>query len=543
MVISMSTGNETVPAMRRALLSVSDKKGLAALAQGLAAAQVELISTGGTAAYLRELGLKVITVSDVTGFPEIMGGRVKTLHPRIHGGILGRRDQDADVMREQAIGPIDLVVVNLYPFRETVADPGRSDQEAVENIDIGGPAMIRAAAKNHRWVTTLVDPVDYAVVLNDLPRPPCEKTRRDLAAKAYAHTAAYDAAITAYLSTGDEIEDHPAGHELPERINVCLSRRRALRYGENPHQSAALYTIAAAASETCAGTLAGADPLQGKPLSFNNLLDADAAWNLARQWPDASACIIVKHGNPCGAAIAENSHAAYARAFAGDPQSAFGGIIAFSQPVDGETATAVLESQFAEVIVAPAFTAAARQCFAAKQNLRLLAIGESPAARRVTGDDPGEFEFRRINGGMLVQQLDAATTARDAWRVVSQRTPTEREWRDLAFSWQVVRGVKSNAIVYAADGRTLGIGAGQMSRVDSARLARQKAAAAKLSLQGAAMASDAFFPFPDSIEEAAQAGIRAIIQPGGSMRDEQVIAAANAHDMAMVLTDRRHFRH
>lgn len=516
----------------RALISVSDKTGLEALARGLHGAGYELLSTGGTARFLSDLGLPVTAVSAVTQFPEIMGGRVKTLHPKIHGGILARRDEDAEVMREQDIAAIDVVVVNLYPFQSTIAKPDCSLEQAVEQIDIGGPAMIRAAAKNHRWVTTLVDSTDYGDFLRLLPNGADAVQRRRWAAKAFGHTAQYDAAINEYLlaSVADDnaIDEASA---LPTALPLQLKQVRALRYGENPHQRAALYQ-----SADCPHRLAAVQPLQGKVLSYNNLLDADAAWQLVRQWPEQTACAIIKHGNPCGAAVAETVAEAYQKALSCDAQSAFGGIIASNREIDEATAQ-LISQQFAEVIIAPSFSAAARDCLAAKKNLRLLAVPVPESGVE------SELEFRCIDGGILVQDRDLVTVPKADWRVVTEQQPNAQHWHDLHFAWQVVRSVKSNAIVYAANGQTVGVGAGQMSRVDSARIAREKAAMAKLSLQGSAMASDAFFPFPDSVEEAAAAGVSAIVQPGGSMRDEAVIEAANQHGIVMVFTGRRHFRH
>ncbi|GAB4184472.1 MAG: bifunctional phosphoribosylaminoimidazolecarboxamide formyltransferase/IMP cyclohydrolase [Wenzhouxiangellaceae bacterium] len=528
----MSDSSSAAPTIRRALLSVSDKQGLIPLAQALNDAGVEILSTGGSARHLREHGLAVTAVEQVTGFPEIMDGRVKTLHPAIHGGILARRDSDADVMQEHGIQGIDLVVVNLYPFAATIAQADCSPDQAIEQIDIGGPAMIRAAAKNHAWVTVLVDPADYDDMIASLPTGVDHHSRRRWAAKAFAHTAAYDQMISNYLrqQAGDDNADDAS---LPERLTLSLRQRQPLRYGENPHQRAALYTDESLADHG----LAAAQPLQGKALSYNNLLDADAAWSLVRQWRDEAACVIVKHGNPCGAAVAADLLQAYEQALACDPQSAFGGIIACNQPVDERVAQQILKRQFAEVIIAPRFTPGALGVCAAKPNLRLLPINSDQQAATES------LELRCIDGGILVQDRDRQTSPRSDWQVVSQRQPSADEWRDLSFAWRVVGSVKSNAIVYAANGATLGIGAGQMSRVDSARIAADKARSAELNLRGAAMASDAFLPFPDSVEAAAEAGISIIVQPGGSIRDEAVIAAADAHDVAMVFTGRRHFRH
>ncbi len=518
--------------IRRALLSVSDKRGLEPLGLALQQAGVEVLSTGGTAQALRAAGVNVVEVSAYTGAPEIMGGRVKTLHPRIHGGLLGRRDEDEAVMRERDIPPIDLLVVNLYPFSETIARPGCTPAVAIEQIDIGGPAMLRAAAKNHERVTAIVDAADYDALIAALGRGegPGSAWRRQLAAKAFAHTAAYDAAVAAYLA---QLDAEPVASEatLPAALMPRWQRVQALRYGENPHQQAALYREAGVTAE---GTLAGARQLQGKALSYNNLADADAALACVLEL-DRPACVIVKHANPCGVALAESLSAAYDAAFATDPTSAFGGILAFNRPLPGELARRIVERQFAEVILAPEITPAAAEVFAGKPNLRVLALGQPAAA--------APLQWHAISGGMLVQTADTAQLAPDAMRVVTRRAPSAAEQADLAFAWRVAKYVKSNAIVYARDQRTVGIGAGQMSRVYSARIAAIKAADEGLQVAGAVMASDAFFPFRDGIDAAAEAGIRAVIQPGGSMRDAQVIAAADAHDIAMIFTGIRHFRH
>ncbi|MCC7257616.1 MAG: bifunctional phosphoribosylaminoimidazolecarboxamide formyltransferase/IMP cyclohydrolase [Gammaproteobacteria bacterium] len=511
-----------------ALISVSDKTGIAEFAQALAGLGIELVSTGGTAAALRAAGLAVTDVSALTGFPEIMDGRVKTLHPGVHGGLLGRRDVDAAVMAQHGLRPIDVLVVNLYPFEATVARAECTREEAIENIDIGGPAMIRAAAKNHAFVTVLVDPTDYAPVLDELRAAGAttETTRRRLARKAYAHTACYDAAIWRHL----EVSEGDGG--LPGRLPVALHRQLELRYGENPHQRAALYRFPAAAP----GTLLDARQHQGKPLSFNNIADADAALECARALP-APACVIVKHANPCGVGLGATLLAGYEKAWATDPESAFGGVIACNAPVDGAFATTVVERQFLEVIVAPAFSAEALAAFARKPNVRVLETGPLPAAVRPS------LRLQAVEGGMLVQDKDVATVPREALRVVTQRQPSPVELQDALFAWQVIRFVKSNAIVYCRGGATLGIGAGQMSRVMSARIAAWKAGEAKLDIRGAAMASDAFFPFRDGIDAAAAHGIAVVIQPGGSMRDDEVIRAADEHGMAMIFTGMRHFRH
>jgi phosphoribosylaminoimidazolecarboxamide formyltransferase / IMP cyclohydrolase len=514
--------------IRRALLSVSDKTGIVELARGLHARGVELLSTGGTARLLREASLPVHEVASITGFPEIMDGRVKTLHPRIHGGLLGRAGTDDAVMAEHGIAPIDLLVVNLYPFRQTIADPDCTRDAAVEQIDVGGPAMLRAAAKNHARVTVLVDPADYALLdSSDVPGTDLQARAR-LAAKAFAHTAAYDAAIAGWL-TGSHDDD--TDDALPATFDLDLERAATLRYGENPHQRAALYRARGAT-----GGLAAARQLQGKALSFNNLADADSALECVRAF-DAPACVIVKHANPCGVATAGSPLEAYERAFSTDPQSAFGGIIAFNRTLDAATANAIIERQFVEVLLAPAVDAGAREVLARKRNVRALELDDF--------DTPGTAlpDLKVISGGVLLQDRDEGRVARDALRVVSRRTPDARELDDLLFAWRVVKHVKSNAIVYCRDGMTIGVGAGQMSRVYSARIAAIKAADASLEVRGSVMASDAFFPFRDSVDTAAEAGVTAIVQPGGSMRDEEVIAAADDHGLAMVFTGMRHFRH
>jgi len=513
----------------RALISVSDKTGVADFARALAARGIEILSTGGTAQALRAAGLAVTDVSQVTGFPEIMDGRVKTLHPKVHGGLLGRRDVDAAVMAEHGIRPIDLVVINLYPFEATVAKPGCSREDAVENIDIGGPAMIRAAAKNHAFVGVVVDPADYAAVLAEIEAPAqalTQATRRRLARKAFAHTASYDAAIFGYLDATE------GDGSLPDRLPVGLARQADLRYGENPHQRAALYRL----PRRPAGTLIDARQHQGKPLSFNNIVDADSALECARALP-APACVIVKHANPCGVGLGATLLAGYEKAYACDPESAFGGVIACNVTVDGDFAKTVVERQFLEVIVAPDYTADALAAFARKPNVRVLATG--PLADAATPS----LRLQQVEGGILVQDKDVAMATAADLRCVTQRQPTAQELEDAAFAWRVIRFVKSNAIIYCRDGATLGIGAGQMSRVMSARIAAWKAGEAKLDIRGAAMASDAFFPFRDGIDTAATHGITVVIQPGGSMRDEEVIRAADEHGMAMLFTGVRHFRH
>jgi phosphoribosylaminoimidazolecarboxamide formyltransferase/IMP cyclohydrolase len=516
--------------VRRALLSVSDKSGVLDLARELTALGVELLSTGGTANALRAAGIPVRDVSEVTGFPEIMDGRVKTLHPKIHGGLLGRSGTDDAVMAEHDIAPIDLLVVNLYPFAATVAKPDCSYDDAIENIDIGGPAMLRAAAKNHARVSVVVNPTDYSTLIEALQAGgTTQAQRRDFAAKTYAHTSAYDGQITEWLSR------RAADPALPEAwshtLHPSFELASALRYGENPHQRGALYIE----KNAPAGIVATARFLQGKELSYNNLADADAALECVKAF-DTPACVIVKHANPCGVAVAADLMTAYDRAYAVDPTSAFGGIIAFNRPLDAATAAEILKRQFVEVVIAPEIAADALPHFAKKANVRVLACGALTSSA-------GTIDYKRIASGLLVQDADSdALTAADL-KTVSQRAPTDAELRDLLFAWKVAMCVKSNAIVYARDLQTIGIGAGQMSRVVSAKIAGLKAEEAGLIVPGSVMASDAFFPFRDGIDAAAKAGIVAVIQPGGSMRDNEVIAAADEHGMAMVFTGRRHFRH
>ena len=518
--------------IRRALISVSDKTGVVELARGLAGLGVEILSTGGTARLLAEQGIAVTEVSDYTGFPEMMSGRVKTLHPRIHGGILGRRGIDEAVMAQHGIAPIDLVVVNLYPFEETVAQPGCDLATAIENIDIGGPTLLRAAAKNHAGVTVLVDAEDYARVLAELSERGgvAAATRFDLAVKAFEHTAAYDGAIANYLGA---VIEHPQlkAEGFPRTFNLQFHKRQGMRYGENPHQQAAFY-VGRTLSEASVAT---ARQLQGKELSYNNIADTDAAIECVKQFDEGIACVIVKHANPCGVAIGTSLLDAYERAFSTDPESAFGGIIAFNRELDGETARVICERQFVEVIVAPRVSAAASAAVAAKKNVRLLECGDWPAQAGA------RLDYKRVNGGLLVQDADLLLI--DGLRTVTRREPTPQALADLLFTWRVAKSVKSNAIVYGRDGMTIGVGAGQMSRVNSARIAAIKADLAGLAVQGSVMASDAFFPFRDGIDSAAAAGITAVIEPGGSMRDDEVIAAADEHGMAMVFTGMRHFRH
>lgn len=512
--------------VRRALISVSDKHDLVPFAEGLAELGIEILSTGGTARLLSDNGVPCVEVSEKTGFPEIMDGRVKTLHPVIHGGLLGRRGTDEDVMAEHGIEPIDLLVVNLYPFEQTIAKADATLNDAIENIDIGGPAMIRAASKNHDGVAVVVDPADYKDVLDAIQHTELNlDARRRLAAKAYAHTANYDTAITRYLSDamGDE--------RLGERFLYSGSRSQVLRYGENPHQQAAFYVDQQAA----AGSLANATQLQGKELSYNNIADSDAALECVRQF-DAPACVIVKHANPCGVAVADSILDAYDKAFKTDPTSAFGGIIAFNRLLDADTAREIVDRQFVEVIVAPNIAADAAEVLAAKPNVRVLDTGEP------IRNDSG-MEFKKVSGGLLVQSADEGRVTASDLKVVTELAPTAEQIQDMLFAWTVVKYVKSNAIIFCKDNMTVGIGAGQMSRVYSTKIAAIKAADENLEVKGSVMASDAFFPFRDGIDAAAETGIAAIIQPGGSMRDDEVIAAANEHGLAMVFTGMRHFRH
>ncbi len=518
-------------AIRRALISVSDKTGVVEFAQGLTQAGVEILSTGGTAKLLQEQGIAVTEVGDYTGFPEIMDGRVKTLHPKIHGGILGRRGTDDAVMEEHGIGAIDLVAVNLYPFEKTIANPDCDLATAIENIDIGGPAMIRAAAKNHPHVAVVVDPADYALILSEMNHNGNaldDNLRFRLAVKTFEHTARYDGAIANYLGA---ISPDGEKQDFPNTINLQYRQLQTMRYGENPHQKAAFFREDGV-QEACIAT---ARQLQGKALSYNNIGDTDAALECVKQFSEGPACVIIKHANPCGVAIGANLLEAYDRAYATDPESAFGGIIAFNGELDADTAQAIIDRQFVEVIIAPSICTAAAEVVAAKKNVRLLESGMWP-------DAPGQrLDFKRVNGGLLVQDADLSLYS--DLTVVTQRQPTPAELADLLFSWRVAKFVKSNAIVYGKENMTIGVGAGQMSRVNSARIAGIKAEHAGLEVPGSVMASDAFFPFRDGIDNAAAAGIVAVIQPGGSMRDEEVIAAADEHDMAMVFTGMRHFRH
>ncbi|WP_184036801.1 bifunctional phosphoribosylaminoimidazolecarboxamide formyltransferase/IMP cyclohydrolase [Chitinivorax tropicus] len=518
--------------IQRALISVSDKTGVLEFAKSLAAFGVEILSTGGTAKLLADAGLKVIEVADYTGFPEMLDGRVKTLHPKIHGGILGRRDLAAHVttMAQHGIGNIDLVCVNLYPFTQTVAKPDCSLDDAIENIDIGGPAMVRSAAKNHAHVAIVTDAADYSALIEEMRANEGAlglPTRYKLACKAFSHTAAYDSAISNYL-TGRNHENQPTA-DFPDRFNINVEKVQDMRYGENPHQKAAFYRDLAAVP----GGIASYTQHQGKELSYNNIADADAAWEAVKTF-DQTACVIVKHANPCGIAVANDTLTAYKLAFATDTTSAFGGIIAFNREVDVATAEAV-SAQFLEVLIAPAYTAEARALLSKKVNVRVLEVPLD------AGHNP--YDLKRVGGGLLVQSADIRNVGLDELKVVTKRQPTPAELQDLLFAWRVAKFVKSNAIVFAKNGQTAGIGAGQMSRVDSTKIAAIKAASAGLSLAGAVAASDAFFPFRDGVDVIAENGIKAIIQPGGSVRDEEVFAAADEHGIAMVLTGTRHFRH
>jgi phosphoribosylaminoimidazolecarboxamide formyltransferase/IMP cyclohydrolase len=521
--------------VQRALVSVSDKRNLIPFAQGLRELGIEILSTGGTCRQLNDAGIDAVEVSSRTGFPEIMGGRVKTLHPTIHGGLLGRRGTDDEVMTEHGIEPIDLLAVNLYPFEETISKDDTTLADAIENIDIGGPAMIRAASKNHEGVAVVVDPDDYDAILEALQSEQMTvEYRRGLATKAYAHTASYDAAITRYLSALDEESRlKPLPQEpLGERILYAGDRIEKLRYGENPHQEAAFYSDQLAAP----GTLARALKLQGKALSYNNIADSDAALECVKQFSQA-ACVIVKHANPCGVAVSDNILDAYEKAFKTDPTSAFGGIIAFNRVLDGATARAIIDRQFVEVIIAPEIDDAALPVLAEKKNIRVLKSGAWSHSGETT------FDFKKVSGGLLVQSSDSGVVTEADLKVVSKRAPDDAQIRDLLFAWKVAKFVKSNAIVFCRDGMTIGVGAGQMSRVYSTKIAAIKAEDEGLTVTDSVMASDAFFPFRDGIDAAAEYGISAIIQPGGSMRDDEVVAAANEHGLAMVFTGMRHFRH
>jgi phosphoribosylaminoimidazolecarboxamide formyltransferase/IMP cyclohydrolase len=524
----MSTHNDSPKAL--ALISVSDKTGIIEFARKLSDMGYGLLSTGGTARALADAGLPVTEVSDYTGSPEIMGGRVKTLHPRVHGGLLGRAGEDDAVMRSQDISRIDMAVINLYPFESVTSKPDCRFEDAIENIDIGGPAMVRSAAKNFDAVAVVTSPEQYEAVLAGLEAGGGKldrKARYELAVAAFNRVAQYDDAISNYLSARTS---EGSTEQFSGQANSCFVKVADLRYGENPHQQAAWYRDLYPA----AGSLASAKQHQGKELSYNNIADADAAWECVRQFSETT-CAIIKHANPCGVATADRLKQAYDLAFATDPTSAFGGIIAFNQPLDAATAASIIERQFLEVLIAPAYSEEALDVLQAKKNIRVLEVPAAESSRQI--------ESKRIGSGLLLQTSDFNPLSRDICRSVTQKQPDEQQWKDLMFAWSVARMVKSNAIVYASEGRTVGIGAGQMSRVDSARIGRWKAEDANLPIAGAVMASDAFFPFRDGIDTAAEAGIAAVIQPGGSMRDDQIIAAADEHGMAMVFTGVRHFRH
>lgn len=520
--------------IRQALISVSDKTGVLDFARALASLNVRLLSTGGTAKLLADHGLEVTEVADYTGFPEMLDGRVKTLHPKIHGGILARRDFPAhtEALAAHDIPTIDMVVVNLYPFQQTVAKDQCTLEDAIENIDIGGPAMLRSSAKNHKDVVVVCDPADYEKVLNEMRAGRGDvsyETRFALAKKVFAHTAQYDGAITNYLSSLGPDRQHGTRLAYPETLNLQFTKVQDMRYGENPHQSAAFYRDLSPVS----GALANYRQLQGKELSYNNIADADAAWECVKSL-DGSACVIIKHANPCGVALGANAAEAYAKALQTDPTSAFGGIIALNVDVDGKAAEAIAK-QFVEVLIAPAFTAEARKIFEAKQNVRLLEIP--------LGDGSNAFDIKRVGGGLLLQAPDAKHVMANEFTIVSKKQPTSQQLQDMMFAWRVAKFVKSNAIVFCGNGMTLGVGAGQMSRVDSARIASIKAQNANLSLTGSAVASDAFFPFRDGLDVVVSAGATAVVQPGGSMRDQEVIDAADEQGVVMAFTGVRHFRH
>lgn len=517
--------------IKRALVSVSDKSGIVELCKSLNEFDIEILSTGGTAKLLAENNINVVEVSDYTGFPEMMDGRVKTLHPKIHGGLLGRRGIDDAVMQEHGINGIDLVVVNLYPFEQTVSKPDCTFEDAIENIDIGGPAMLRSAAKNHASVTVVVDATDYDTVLNELKEnngSVSDATRFRLAQKVFAHTANYDANVSNFLGALNESKE-PI--DYPLTYSTQFKKRQELRYGENPHQTAAFYTE----PNPPAGTLASAKQIQGKELSYNNIADTDAALECVLSFND-TACVIVKHANPCGVAIGKTLYEAYDLAYKTDPTSAFGGIIAFNKTLDAKTAQAIVNRQFVEVIIAPEIAPECIEIVASKAGVRLLECGYREQSIR-------QLNMKRVSGGLLVQDNDMGVITRDDLKIVTKRKPTEQELNDMIFAWHVVKYVKSNAIIYAKNNQTIGIGAGQMSRVYSARIAAIKAEDEKLEVAGSVMASDAFFPFRDGLDSAAKVGITAVIQPGGSMRDEEVIAAADEHNIAMVFTGMRHFLH
>jgi phosphoribosylaminoimidazolecarboxamide formyltransferase / IMP cyclohydrolase len=533
-LLTLSITSRTFIMIKQALISVSDKTGILEFAKALSAQGVNILSTGGTAKLLADNGVKVTEVADYTGFPEMLDGRVKTLHPKVHGGILARRDfpEHVAALAKHGIPTIDMVVVNLYPFQQTVAKDQCTLEDAIENIDIGGPTMLRSSAKNHKDVVVVCDPVDYSRVLDEMKANKGEvsyDTKFALAKKVFAHTAQYDGAITNYLTALGADKQHATRSAYPQTLNLHVEKVQEMRYGENPHQSAAFYRDLAPA----AGSLANYKQLQGKELSYNNIADADAAWECVKTFEETS-CVIIKHANPCGVAIGASPLEAYSKALQTDPTSAFGGIIAFNRELDGKAAEAVAK-QFVEVVIAPAFTAEAKQIFAAKQNVRLLEI---PLANAVNA-----YDFKRVGGGLLLQSPDAKNVSVAELKVVSKKQPTPQQLQDMMFAWRVAKFVKSNAIVFCANGMTMGVGAGQMSRIDSARIASIKAQNAGLSLVGTAVASDAFFPFRDGLDVVVDAGATCVIQPGGSMRDQEVIDAADERGVVMLYTGTRHFRH
>ena len=511
--------------IKRALISVSDKTGIAEFAKSLSSLNIEIISTGGTAKLLQDNNISVTEVSDFTGYPEMMAGRVKTLNPKIHGGILARRGKDEEVMSRNDIKPIDLVVVNLYPFQQTINNPNCTEEDAIENIDIGGPAMLRSSAKNHISVTVVVDTADYQLVIDEITKNgnTTLSMRKSLAMKTFEHTAQYDGAIASYLG---RMEDG-----FSNTINLQFVKSQTMRYGENPHQSAAFYKEL----NLLEASVSSSHQIQGKPLSYNNLADADAALECVRDFEEPS-CVIIKHANPCGVATRTNIYDAYQSAYLTDPTSAFGGIIAFNRELDKETAKSIIDQQFVEVIIAPHITDSAKAVLLNKENIRVLECGNLEKAKH-------SFDYKKISGGLLVQDKDLASLNLDDMKCVSSLQPSDSQMKDLLFAWKVAKYVKSNAIVYAKDQMTIGVGAGQMSRIYSAKIAGIKAADENFEVKGSVMASDAFFPFRDGIDSAAQAGISAIIHPGGSMRDNEIISAANEHDIAMIFTGMRHFKH
>ncbi len=523
--------------IKRALISVSDKSGILEFAKFLDAQNVEILSTGGTASLLMNNNVNVTEVSEYTGYPEMMAGRVKTLHPKIHGGILGRRGIDKQIMSDNEISEIDLVVVNLYPFAQTIARPDCTFSDAIENIDIGGPAMVRSAAKNNASVAIVVNASDYQSVMDEMGGADgslSQKTRFSLAVKAFEHTSSYDGAIANHLGaiTFEGDTDEVTMRDFPNTFNLQFVKSQDLRYGENPHQSAAFYVE----KELFDASVSSAKQIQGKELSFNNIADTDSALECVKQFEEP-ACVIVKHANPCGVAIGENIGAAYELAFATDPTSAFGGIIAFNRELDAVTAKSIVGKQFVEVIIAPSISAEAVEVVAVKKNVRLLTCGQW------TDKNPAGVDFKRVNGGLLIQDRDNGVIVESDLKIVTERKPTAQEMKDLLFAWKVGKFVKSNAIIYTKNGQTVGVGAGQMSRVYSAKIAGIKAADENLVVKGSVMASDAFFPFRDGLDAAGEVGITAVIQPGGSMRDQEVIDAANEHGIAMVFTSMRHFKH